>query len=422
VDRAFGSTFPSHPRFEPGGTEVTARDLLAVYSHVERAVADPESRVRLEGDTAAVRRVANPLGIGQAAETHFLFGDDTFTPWAAEFERAAARDGIRPEDTVTVGQLRKWIDAMTPPYGLRDAVADLVILAWAALRTRAWYDRGAPVPPPRPGSARPEMELRPEPLPAPADWRKAASRAEALFGLHVNPYLTAAGVAELTADIQQRVGALADDASVLVVQVEHAYHRLGVDARQPGRLATAKAGRDLLDGLRRAGGDRVRLIETLASAPLPGTEVALANSLTRARPVVDALRAFRWDRLSPLREAEATQDDRGQSAASALNALRSAVRADEFSSHIGPALSVAEEAVFEWLTAGQNQDQEQDEDKRQDDDKSRKTDWFRKPVNASSGRASRSTGASDTSVLEPLADFLRNHQDENVVVEWRVAE
>ena len=173
----------------------------------------------------------------------------------------------------------------------------------------------------------------------------------------MNPYLTAAGVAELTADIQQQVGVLSDDASVLVPQVEIAYQWLGLDAGQPGRLATARAGRDLLDGLRRAGGDRVRLIETLAGAQLPGTEAALANSLTRARVVADALRAFRWDRLTPLREAEATADDRGRSAASALNALRDAVRADEFASRISPALSAAEEALYEWLTAGRNQDQ-----------------------------------------------------------------
>ena len=96
----------------------------------------------------------------------------------------------------------------------------------------------------------------------------------------------------------------------------------------------------------------MRLIETLASAQLPGTEAALANSLTRAGAVADALRAFRWDRLTPLREAEATADDRGRSAASALNALREAVRADEFASRISPALSAAEEALYEWLTAG----------------------------------------------------------------------
>ena len=179
VDQAFTATYPGHPRFEPGDIEVTVRDLAAVYAHVERAVADPERRVRLEGDIAAVRRVANALQVGMAGETHFLFGDDRF-PWGAEFERAAARDGAQPQDPVTVGQIRGWVDAMRPELGLRDEVADLIVLAWAALRQRAWYQHGASVPAPRPGATRPDMELRPEPLPVPADWQAATSRAEVL--------------------------------------------------------------------------------------------------------------------------------------------------------------------------------------------------------------------------------------------------
>ena len=352
VDQAFGSTYPAHPRFEPGDTEVTVRDLQAVYAHVERAVADPEGRVRLEGDVAAVRRVANVLGVGYAAETHFLFGDDRFAPWAAEFERAAARDGIRPQDTVAVAQARKWIDAMTPPYGLRDEVADLVILAWAALRTRAWYLHGGAVSPPKPGTLRPEMELRPEPLPAPADWKKAASRAEALFASHVNPYLTAAGVAELAADIQHNVDALTDHAIGLVVQIKHAYQHLGLpEDEETGRLATARAGEHLLTALQQAGGDKVRLIETLSQAALPGTETALAKSLKSASDVKDALASFPWDRLTPLREAEENNDDRGRSAASTLRELRQTVRADEFASSIKRALVITDQAIFDWLAS-----------------------------------------------------------------------
>jgi hypothetical protein len=309
---------------------------------------------------------------------------------------------------------------MTPLYGLRDEVADLVILAWAALRTRAWYERGGPVPPSRPGAARPEMELRPEPLPAPADWKKAASRAEALFGLHINPYLTAAGVAELAADIQQAINNLADGASSLVPQVEHAYQRLGLDSGQPGRLATARAGRDLLDGLRRAGRDRVRLIETLAGAQLPGTEAALANSLTRAGAVADALRTFRWDRLMPLREAEAADDDRGRSAASALNALRAAVRADEFASRISPALSTAEEALYGWLTVGR--EPEPMPGPGPDPVSIPGPDRQVPAPTRFRDTRTRAVGASDSSVLEPLTEFLRNHPDQNVVVEWRVTE
>jgi hypothetical protein len=399
VDQAFGTTFPAHPRFEPSDVEVTVRDLLAVYSHVERAVADPDGRVRLEGDIAAVRRVANPLGVGLAAETHFLFGDDRLAPWAGEFERAAGRESVRPQDAVTVAQVRRWIDAMEPKSGLRDEVADLVVLAWAALRTRAWYQHGGVIPTPRPGALRPEMELRPEPLPAPADWKKAASRAEALFASHVNPYLTAAGVAGLAADIQQNVSALTDHAVGLVAKVEDAYRHLGLpENEQAGRLATARAGERLLTALQQAGGDRVRLIETLSQAALPGTETALAKSLKSAAEVKDALGSFKWDRLAPLREAEGNDDERGRSAASTLRELREVLRADEFASGIKRVLVITDQAIFDWLARDRP-----------------------KPPKAR-GWGTRSAGAPDSDVLTPLAEFLRTHHGQEVVVEWRVKE
>jgi hypothetical protein len=415
VDQAFGSTYPAHPRFEPGDTEVTVRDLQAVYAHVERAVADPEGRVRLEGDIAAVRRVANVLGVGYAAETHFLFGDDRFAPWAAEFERAAARDGIRPQDTVTVAQARKWIDAMTPPYGLRDEVADLVVLAWAALRTRAWYLHGGAVPPPKPGTLRPEMELRPEPLPAPADWKKAASRAEALFASHVNPYLTAAGVAELAADIQHNVDALTDHAISLVVQIKHAYQHLGLrEDEESGRLATARAGEHLLTALQQAGGDKVRLIETLSQAALPGTETALAKSIKSASDVKDALASFPWDRLAPLREAEENNDDRGRSAATTLRELRQTLRADEFASSIQRALVITDQAIFDWLAGPGPVRPVPGPGPRPGLGPVRPT--------AARGSGTRSAGAPDSDLITPLTEFLRAHRGQEVVAEWRVAE
>jgi len=415
VDQAFGTTYPAQPRFEPPDTEVTVRDLLAVYSHVEHAVADPDGRVRLEGDIAAVRRVANPLGVGFAAETHFLFGDDRLAPWASEFERAATRDGVGPHDTVKVAQVRHWIDAMEPRSGLRDEVADLVVLAWAALRTRAWYLHGGSVPPPRPGMLRPEMELRPEPLPAPADWKKATSRAEALFASHVNPYLTAAGVAELAADIQHNVDVLTDHAVGIVVQIEHAYQHLGLpESEETGRLATAKAGERLLTALQRAGGDRVRLIETLSQVALPGTETAMAKSLKSASEVKDALASFPWERLGPLREAEENNDERGRSAARTLRELREALRADEFASSIKRTLVITDQAIFDWL-AGPGPDRPvPGPGPRLGPGPVRPT--------AARGSGARSAGAPDGDVLTPLTEFLQAHRGQNVVVEWRVTD
>ena len=53
---------------------------------------------------------------------------------------------------------------MRPELGLRDEVADLIVLAWAALRQRAWYQHGSSIPARRARTS-PDMELRPEPLP-----------------------------------------------------------------------------------------------------------------------------------------------------------------------------------------------------------------------------------------------------------------
>jgi hypothetical protein len=314
-----------------------------------------------------------------------------------------------------VAQARKWIDAMTPPYGLRDEVADLVVLAWAALRTRAWYLHGGAVPPPKPGTLRPEMELRPEPLPAPADWKKAASRAEALFASHVNPYLTAAGVAELAVDIQHNVDALTDHAISLVVQIKHAYQHLGLpEDEETGRLATARAGEHLLTALQQAGGDKVRLIETLSQAALPGTETALAKSLKSASDVKDALASFPWDRLAPLREAEENNDDRGRSAASTLRELRQTLRADEFASSIKRALVITDQAIFDWLAGPGPVRPSPGPDPRPGPGPVRPT--------AARGSGTRSAGAPDSDLITPLTEFLRAHRGQEVVAEWRVAE
>ena len=197
------------------------------------------------------------------------------------------------------------------------------------------------------------MELRPEPLPAPADWQTATSRAEALFGIRANPYLTAAGVAEFTESLRGHLDTVADAAAVLVVRVEQAYRHLGLAADGPGRLATARAGAALVESLRRAS-SRVHLVETLAQADLPATDTAVANSLSRAQAVATR-RSMRSGGTGSLRcePPRARADERGRTAASTLRTLREAVAADEFATRLGPVLSRTDDAIFDWLSAGQ---------------------------------------------------------------------
>ena len=441
IDQAFSTTYPGHPRFEPGDVDITVRDLAAVYAHVQRAMADPDGRVRLDGDITGVRRVANVLGVGLAGETHFLFGDDRFSPWGAEFERAAARDGLQPQDPVAAGQVRSWIDAIQPKLGLRDEVADLIVLGWAALRQRAWYSHGCPVPQPRPGQVRAEMQLRPEPLPAPADWQAAASRAEKIFGIYVNPYLTAAGVAELATKLGGEAAARADIVSTLAGQVEIAYGHLGLaDNGQRGRLATARACAELTEAMRRAT-DRVGLVRSLAAAPLPATEAALAKSITQAASVAQALQEFRWERLVPLTAVTQRTDERGRSAARILHELRTATAADEFAVRLTTALSAAEQAVFDWLSDGQPQPTGKPEPGLGDGQARKPGDpesglagevQAREPGDPefrpgdqrqslpSAGRAVLSGGGAPDEVVGQLRAFLAEHRDDEVTVEWRV--
>ena len=264
------------------------------------------------------------------------------------------------------------------------------------------------------------MELRPEPLPVPADWDAATSRAEVLFGIRVNPYLTAAGLAEFTESLRTRLDVVADSAAALVPRVELAYRNLDLPADRPGRLATARAGAALVEALRRAGG-RVHLVETLARTALPASATAVANSLSRAPAVASAVDAFRWDRLGPLRAAENQDDDRGRGAARALTALREAVGADEFATRLGSALSTADDAVFEWLSAGQRVEPVPPPPVYRPDD----VPIYVPPSPLPSGRAGRTTlakGAPASEVLGPLQAFLDAHRDEQVVVEWRVQE
>ncbi len=335
VDQAFAATYPGHPRFEPGDVEVTVRDLAAVYAHVERAVADPDGRVRLEGDIPAVRRVANALHVGMAGETHFLFGDDRFVPWGAEFERAAARDGVQPQDPVTVGQVRGWLDAIRPELGLRDEVADLIVLAWAALRQRAWYQHGASsrrrgrAPPGRTWSCGPSR-CRPRGLAG----RDVAGRGAVRDPRQPIPDRGRRG--RVHREPPRAPGALADPAAALVPGWNRPTSTwawpptAGPAGDRPRRR---RAGRVPAPGGQPGAPGRV-----LAQAELPATDTAVANSLSRARAVAAAIDAFRWDRLGPLRAAEDQADERGRAAAGMLRTLREAVAADEFTTRLGPVL------------------------------------------------------------------------------------
>lgn len=409
LEQAFDATYPGHPRFHPSDIEVRPRELKAVYEHVERAMADPDRRVPLQGDIAAVRRVANPLGVGHAAETHFVFGDDRLQPWAAEFERELGRRG-NATGPVTVGEVGRWIESMTPPNGLRSEVKHLIVLAWAALRRRAWFAYGAPIPAPAPGALRPEMEMREQAMPEPTDWSVANDRAGRLFGTTGGRHLTPQAVADLAQRVKEAVQARYQAVQDLVPAVERAYGRVDLDAGGAGqRLATAKSAAELTQVLRHL--DGVDLIRRLAVADV-GNETALARSMSTAGAVASALGQFRWERLRPLQDAQRGEGPRAEQAADILEDVRRSLESDEMVVGIVGALERAETALFTWLTPPTLPDSPV---RRQDQEQQRRT-------HPSAGRRTLAAGDSPVAVVSELQAVRDAHPGRAIIVEWHVEE
>ncbi|MFZ0160084.1 MAG: hypothetical protein WAL50_13735 [Kineosporiaceae bacterium] len=423
IDQAYSASYPAHPRFEPSGVPVTVRELAAVLAHIECAVADPDGRVPLDGDPVAVRRITNALGIGTAGETHFLFGDDRFTTWGTAFERAMARDRLQPHDLVGADRVREWIARLEPPMGLLPEVQDLVILAWAALRQRAWYQAGVPIPTPKPGSVTATLQLRTEALPEQGDWDLAVTRAARLLGVHVNPYRTGATVTQLSQAVRAKAAELGNAVSGLVPAVEHAYSRLGIPAGDAeGRLASVRACAALLAALRSAP-DRVRAVEALAHAALPSSDEAASVGIASAAAVSATLAGYRWDRLAPVLQAQATAADddpvaaaRRDRAREIVAQLRDAVRSEEITHRLRQALDAADDAAFAWMTPSVSPAPEP-----APWPVPRPADGDRMPAPVPpAGRVVRAHDGSAEPVLDELRAFLDQHPDTDVLIEWRV--
>lgn len=407
VRDAFASTYPAHPEFTPGDVEVRPRELAVVSTWVDRALADKERRVALDGDAVVLRRIANPLGVGKATETHFLMGDDYFSRWGPEFER---RLGARDSDArgpVTVGEVRGWINGMEPKLGLAPEVADLVIIAWAALRQRAWYAHGAPIGAPAPGKLVDSMELRVQPLPDASTWAAATALGGSVFGVTAQAYVTPAAVANFSAAVKEKAGELAGAAHQLVAALDKARpHVMGIqDLASAGRVHTAVATAELCDALRSLHG--LALIERLAAAQVHNPTAA-SRSLSTARSVAQRLGAQSWERFEPLRTAAGQPGAHAEEALGILERLQDAFRDDEFTTPISPALEQAENELFRWLADGAPPPSLPPDPGSVD----------RHP--SVHGRASIRRGSGVQQAIAQLERFAEENPEANIVVEWRV--
>jgi hypothetical protein len=332
--------YPAHPNFDLDRTGQLVRpaDVGTVFQYVRQAVETVDGRVEVaKNDRATVRRVANPLRLGEMHEAGFVLGRD----WVEHFQRSAAKAGVSGD--IKVRDLLRWIDE-PEPHGLEDHVAKLVVACFAEQTDRAWVRGGTVLTPaPAPSSVTPDMALRAQRLPDAAEWQLAGQRAAAVLGVKVPELLRGRMVREFVSIVGHEAQTYVTAARDLVADLETHADALGIDpASATGRLATARRAADLLEMLDNPRAAGVDLVSRLARADLGGPADRLARSIKTAERVRRALASTPWDSLGMLSGLADSYQERAQEIVSSLS---TAAQADELTTPLHEALASARAAA-----------------------------------------------------------------------------
>ena len=342
VDQMLEYQFPDHPRFEPGSREVSRAEIATLVDYVARAADAPEGRVGSveQNKRGALRRVANPLGVGQMHENHFIFNGNTFR-YRGDFTRRAAEEGLDRE--VPVARVREWL----APLGLDVQLQNVIVLAWAILENKEFAKGGTSVEVLSPSAIDATLVLRAPDLPEKASWELARTRAQKVFGVSVSSALTVANVRRLADEVRSHAGALQRPAADLARELETHADVLGLAAApESPRLADARLGKELVNKLSNER-DPLIAVGLLAQAPLGDEPEPVGQSLAQAHAVTAALKSASWETLAAMQTWQAT----GNAAAKEVLAeLQAAARNSEAHAKLEPALREATRKATRVLT------------------------------------------------------------------------
>lgn len=332
LDQMMTHLYPAHPEFED---EVRLGDLRTALKHVERAINQRDHRVEIpQPDRKAVRKVLGPLKIATTGEAHIVLERH----WRDRFHRMFEQD---PGVTVTVERLKQWIDE-PKAMGLEERVANLVICAYVLSDDRILVQSGQTVEP-TVERLDPATEVRRHDPPDEDIWDAARPRAEAIFGILASPIRNVANASKLADQMGEVAAEHVEACRELVETLERQVDRLRADA-DCDRLRTARAARDLLEGIRAA--DDVEAVRVLASASVPTSSQAMGLSIKSAGQVVGILRRARWELFENVTDLPGEWGSQGEDLHSRVV---EALERDEHAQRIGDALDREERAAADLL-------------------------------------------------------------------------
>ncbi|PPJ35991.1 phage resistance protein [Nocardia nova] len=336
--------YPDHPNLDINetGTAVKPVEAKLVLTHVREAAEARDGRVEVPTkDRPLMKRIAEPLGLGQQKEAYF----ELSRRWADHFRQTAQKEGITGD--LSVISLGDWTD-LPNKRGLEPHIANLVIASFAEMDDRVWVRGGVPIDTPDLTRIQPGDALRTQPLPSESDWDTARSRFEVIFGQKA-PTLRRGGlVQQFAREIKEAATKYQDSAVRLVEQLEQHAEFLGLDDTEPGgRLALARRSVELLTALSTPGGGSAnakRTVEALAGFDLGDINPdRYATSIKSADKVIAALANAPWSNLAQGRVL-------GVEGAALLDSLQNVARADQRSADLADKLRTTNAEITKLAT------------------------------------------------------------------------
>ncbi|MFA5508424.1 MAG: phage resistance protein [Vulcanimicrobiota bacterium] len=295
--QALGTDFPGHPKFEVE-SRITVSQVKSVWDELSRLSQAGGERLEIDKKfRPRMRAIAQPLKLGQMAETHFV----SSRHWLDEFDKRSSLEGLQEP---TVRDLDRWMDDKNPT-GLPSELRDLVVMSFAIRTNRSFKLRGVSYEP-QIGRISRDATLVVQAMPSESDWEAARVLVEKLFELRTISLLNADTVSrfaehakELAAQNRQAVqdlpGALAEGLA-----------GLGLKAGDCPRLKAAHEARRVLEVF--SGEQEPKtLVEALSSLSLKVSPQELARSVHTAASNLKALRETRLDVFELLRERETAE-------------------------------------------------------------------------------------------------------------------
>ncbi|MQA98368.1 MAG: phage resistance protein [Streptosporangiales bacterium] len=340
--------FPAHPNLDPDeeGLSVKTADARTIFTHIRTAAEARDGRVEVPSrDRKVMRRVAEPLGLGQQKEAYFVLSPR----WADHIKKQARTHGATGD--LTVITLTDWID-QPEAMGLEPFVANLVVASFAEMDDRVWVRGGTPLDPqPELSQIKERDALRSQELPTEEDWDAARERYEKIFGAKPPALRRGRMVNRFARQIIDDARRFSEPAAELVTRLEEHQEFLHLDgAGESGRLELAHRSRALLqqliDSAERASGPK-RAIEALAGFRLGSVHAErYGTSITQAQAIAGALAATSWTTLKLATNA-------GPKGQALLESLRNVARADQLTDDLAAALRDTTEKVLELVRQSQ---------------------------------------------------------------------